>query len=291
MKRPLIAAGGGILSIFVTVALLIGGAATIRGRESAATPEFILETPDLSDVHRAEARMPTALAARVARHCRGKCAGGGRAELRAGTSRACRATSTIAPLERIEPRAPLSEAVAKPQTAWQVLRHPVAVSAGLIRFGDRMLQLEGHQPAIGGACLRHRRRKLAVRRRCAHGIPQFPSGAGAALRDVPKDGWQGTLDRQLHCRRHRSRGLARRKRLGGGTCRLRIRALAAEARKESRSRAFSAPILAISMLTRPCRRFPTRPAGARPRPIQSRRTCKSPPRPLLPSSHAELDRS
>ena len=50
MTRHLLTIGGGLAGIALTVALLVTGASVIQGRQSADTPGFALETPDLADV-------------------------------------------------------------------------------------------------------------------------------------------------------------------------------------------------------------------------------------------------
>jgi endonuclease YncB( thermonuclease family) len=73
-----------------------------------------------------------------------------------------------------------------------VLRHPVALSAGLIQFGDRLLQLDGLTPQ-------------KTDRVCGEAGKTWPCGvvartafrnflrARALVCNVPKNGWQGTL--------------------------------------------------------------------------------------------------
>lgn len=201
MKRHLLTAGGGLAGIFLTIALLMSGASAIQGRQSAATPEFTLETPDLTDVRdlggdgmsaddvQTDGGEPTP----------------GNGDENGQTAPQEKSVRDIAPeqfsrpeevtaqpLERVEPRTPLSDAVAKPEPVPLVLRHPVALSAGLIQFDDRLLQLDGLVPQKAD-------------RVCGKAAKTWPCGvvartafrnflrARALMCNVPKDGWQGTL--------------------------------------------------------------------------------------------------
>jgi hypothetical protein len=200
MKRHLLTAGGGLAGIFLTIALLMSGASVIQGRQSTATPEFTLETPDLADVpdlggdemsvddgqtgseptpRNGDENSQTAPQEKSVRDI---------APAQFGLPEEI----TTRPLERVEPRTPLSDAVAKPEPVPLVLRHPVALSAGLIQFDDRLLQLDGLVPQKAD-------------RVCGEAAKTWPCGvvartafrnflrARALMCNVPKDGWQGTL--------------------------------------------------------------------------------------------------
>ncbi|WP_438750421.1 thermonuclease family protein [Pararhizobium sp. O133] len=247
MKKHLLTAGGGLLCIALTIFILMSGASTIQGRQTAATPDFTLETPDLNDVPDlggdamgTDVPLPGAdggqtdtgpgdgAPADVAPIDGGQIGGdkveggellsdptksdpalsgsislpSGESGMVAPQNRVVRDIGPeqfglpeevkVQPLERIEPRQPLSDPVAKPQPVPVVLRHPVALSAGLIRFGDRQLQLEGLAPQD-------------AERTCGDGATTWPCGTVArtafrnflrarALRcTVPKNGWQGTV--------------------------------------------------------------------------------------------------
>ncbi|WEZ84556.1 thermonuclease family protein [Rhizobium sp. 32-5/1] len=188
MKQHLLTLGGGCAGIALTIMLLSFGSATIRGRESAATSDFVLETPDMADLGETDdAGLDEDNAA----------------DLSDGEALAVRSIEPLqfglpeevltAPLERIEPRPPLSEPTAKEvKPVTTVLRNPVAVSAGLIRFGDRLLQLEGIEPQDAA-------------RVCDSGGKSWPCGmvARTALRNflraralvcrVPEGRWTGTV--------------------------------------------------------------------------------------------------
>jgi endonuclease YncB( thermonuclease family) len=188
MKRHLLTLGGGCAGIALTIALLFFGSATIKGRESAATSDFVLETPDMADLGEADDTDP---------------GGDNAVDFSENEAAAVRSIEplqfglpeevTTAPLERIEPRTPLSEPVVKAvKPVTTVLRHPVAVSAGLIRFGDGLLQLEGIEPQDAA-------------RICDSDGKSWPCGmvARTALRNflraralvcaVPEGGWKGTV--------------------------------------------------------------------------------------------------
>lgn len=238
MKKHLLTAGGGLLGIALTIALLMSGASTIQGRQAADTPDFTLETPDMSDVPdlggddmSTDVPVPGADDGASTdgepigadQMDGGKVEGGapladpalsdpdpsGSASPQSNESgmialqnKVVRGIApeqfglpedvTTQPLERIEARKSLSDPVAKPEPVPVVLRHPIALSAGLIRFGDRQLQLEGLAPQD-------------AERTCGEGAKSWPCGAVArtAFRNflrarallciVPKKGWQGTV--------------------------------------------------------------------------------------------------
>jgi hypothetical protein len=195
MKRHLTTAAGGLLGIFLTAALLQNGASVIQGRQNTAAPEFTLETPDLSDVpHLGEAETDSGEAVPIDL-AEGSTAGPEGKSVRdiAPEQFGMPEVVTAKPLERIEARQALSDPVAKPESIPSVLRHPVALSAGLVQFdGDRLLQLDGLIAQTAG-------------RTCEANGKSWPCGvvartafrnflrARALLCDVPKNGWEGTL--------------------------------------------------------------------------------------------------
>ncbi|WP_455273043.1 thermonuclease family protein [Rhizobium herbae] len=197
MKRHLLTIGGGFAGIVLTVVLLLTGASAIQGRQSAATPDFALETPDMADLP----------------DLGGEAIGADDGQAPINTTDDSSGTivpqeksvrdivpeqfglpeEVIAqPLERVEPRVPLSQTVARPEPVPTVLRHPVALSAGLIQFGEQRLQLDGILPQKAD-------------RVCGEAGRTWPCGviartalrnfirARALLCNVPKNGWQGTL--------------------------------------------------------------------------------------------------
>lgn len=190
MKRHLLTFLGGLAAIGLTVLILMGGQATIQGRESAATPDFTLETPD--DMPAAEddgavLPEPENTVPDVAGQDENKPVRSIEPE-NFGMPEAV----TAEPLARIEARAPLSEPVAKAEPELQVLRHPTALSAGTIQFENGTLQLDGIEPQ-------------SAERQCGEGEKAWPCGLVArtsfrgylrarALRCmVPADKWQGTI--------------------------------------------------------------------------------------------------
>lgn len=206
MKRHLITVGGGLLGIFLTIVLLESGQSVIQARQSATSPDFTLETPDMGDVPDlggtdlgspdldADAGdMPVGADETVpADPTNNGLEGKNRVRDIAPDQFGLPQEVTTLPLERIEPRVPLSEPVARPQAIPTVLRHPVALSAGLIRFGDRLLQLDGLAPQKPD-------------RICGEADRAWPCGvvartafrnflrARALICPVPKNGWTGTL--------------------------------------------------------------------------------------------------
>ncbi|WP_426240247.1 thermonuclease family protein [Pararhizobium sp. DWP1-1-3] len=208
MKRHLFTIGGGLAGIALTVALLLTGASAIQGRQSAATPDFALETPDMADVPDADVpdlggdaitadAQPVTASESSANIGDGN--GSGAIEPHGVSVRDIAPEQfglpedvTAQPLERIEPRTPLSQPVARPEPLPTVLRHPVALSAGLIQFGGRLLQLDGILPQKAD-------------RVCGEAGRTWPCGviartalrnfirARALLCNVTKNSWQGTL--------------------------------------------------------------------------------------------------
>lgn len=190
MKRHFLTFLGGLAAIGLTVLILMGGHTTIQGRESTATPDFTLETPD--DIPAAaddEDALPEPgdPVPAIAGQEENKPVRGIEPE-----SFGLPETVTTEPLTRIEARAPLSEPVAKAEPELQVLRHPTALSAGTIQFENGTLQLDGIEPQ-------------SAERQCGEGGKTWPCGMVArtafraylrarALRCmVPADTWQGTI--------------------------------------------------------------------------------------------------
>jgi len=196
MKRQFLTLAGGCAAIALTIALLSAGSAMIKGRDSAVSSDFVLETPDISDLGGAAETDASPDASLDANQ-------DATIDAVEAVEPAVRSIApqefglpdevTSAPLERIEPRTPLSEPivkVVKPVTT--VLRHPIAVSAGLIRFGDSLLQLQGLEPQDAA-------------RVCDNGGKPWPCGmvartafrnflrARALVCSVPEGGWTGTV--------------------------------------------------------------------------------------------------
>ncbi|OJF98509.1 hypothetical protein [Pararhizobium antarcticum] len=187
MKRAFLTLAGGCAGIALTIALLSAGSAVIKGRDSADSADFVLETPEITDLDGAS-EIDANEDAGIAPFDEAAPAVRSIAPLEFGLPEAV----TSAPLERIEPRTPLSAPevkVVKPVTT--VLRQPVAVAAGLIRFGDRLLQLQGLLPQDAA-------------RICDHGGTSWPCGmvartafrnflrARALVCTMPEGGWTGT---------------------------------------------------------------------------------------------------
>ncbi len=199
MTRHLLTIGGGLAGIALTVALLVTGASVIQGRQSADAPDFALETPDLADVPDLGGDAAGTEDSQVPADAAGGASDTGTMEPQQKSVRDIAPEQfglpqdvKAQPLERIEPRTPLSQIVARPEPLPTVLRHPVALSAGLIQFGGRFLQLDGVLPQ-------------KVDRVCGDAGKTWPCGviARTALRNfirsrallcnAPKNGWQGTL--------------------------------------------------------------------------------------------------
>ena len=196
MKRHLLTIGGGLAGIALTAAVLVTGASVIEGRQSTEARDFSLETPDMADVpdlggggmNAAEAGTDETVPINPAP---------GIAEPQAVRDIAPETFAlprdvTAQPLERIEPRTPLSQPVARPEPVPSVLRHPIALSAGLIQFGDRMLQLDGIEPEKPDRICGEPGKTWACGVVAKTAFRNFLR-ARALLCIVPKNGWQGTL--------------------------------------------------------------------------------------------------
>ncbi|OAP41164.1 hypothetical protein AU381_04600 [Sinorhizobium glycinis] len=150
MRPQFISIAGGLAALTIYTGILLGGAATIRGRESAATPDFVLETPDAIIEEPAEA--PVAAEELPAEPTPSPA----EAEAAAKTSRvpvrpvdpslfAIPEEGVAKPLERIAPRPPLSAPEEK-KASPIVLQRPVALAAGLVQNGGTTLQIKDIEP-------------------------------------------------------------------------------------------------------------------------------------------------
>ncbi|OCO98214.1 MULTISPECIES: thermonuclease family protein [unclassified Ensifer] len=164
MRQHFYTLAGGIAAIALFTGILYAGAAAIRDRESAATPDLVLETPDMSELEPTAGQaetgddVPLDLGSSDGSAAGEGVADGGGSTNNARTETAARTiepqqfgmpeTVTSAPLERVEPRPPLSEPdkQAKAATGPTVLYRPVAIAAGVIQFDKFTLQIDGIEP-------------------------------------------------------------------------------------------------------------------------------------------------
>lgn len=206
MRQQLVTFVGGIAAIALYAGILYAGAATIRDRESTATPDFVLETPDMgetepsTDSEDVPFDMTDPDASDTTPGASGQNESG--AKSTETTARAIEPEQfglpdevTTKPLERIEPRLPLSDANKDKPKSPTILRQPVALAAGLIRFDKMTLQLDGIEPE-------------AAERTCESGGKNWPCGmvARTAFRnflraraiscDIPGDGTGETVTAQ-----------------------------------------------------------------------------------------------
>lgn len=195
MQRPLLRIGGPALCIALTVGLLLTGKSAIMGTgaQNAAVPEMSLETPDLDDVptigeepdvnetvpaNPGMEAMPTSPASPDALTSRGD---------------ATPAPVPEPPAVEAAPLAPPDAAPVDPATLEEtILRHPVALSAGLVQFEERSIQIAGVKPQ-------------SADRICQATTGDWPCGtlARTAFRNfirsraftcrTPKGGWNGTI--------------------------------------------------------------------------------------------------
>ncbi|NVD37675.1 thermonuclease family protein [Ensifer sp. HO-A22] len=207
MRQQLVSLAGGIAALALYTGILYAGAATIRDRESSATPDFVLETPEMGEAEpTAEAEdVPFDMTDPQASDTTPDAGGQGESGSRSAET-AARAIEpqqfglpdkvTTKPLERIEPRQPLSNTSKDKPKAPTILQQPVALAAGLIRFDKLTLQLDGIEAE-------------AAERTCESGGKTWPCGmvartafrnflrARAVSCDIPDDGTGDTVT--AHC--------------------------------------------------------------------------------------------
>ncbi|MFP5076562.1 thermonuclease family protein [Rhizobium sp. YIM 134829] len=195
MNLPLRSTLGGLLCLVLTIGILVSGNAAIEGRSSSATPNLVLETPmtgEMDDAIPAEddAAVPAtgddAVPAFPGETDEGRAADP--------------ATSPVTSAPLPPPQAGLSEnrKDAAPSQSVDdgrvetVLRHPVALAAGLVDFEGRQVRLDGLKPQ-------------SPDRRCRGAKGDWPCGmlARTAFRNflrarplvcrTPAEGWSGVL--------------------------------------------------------------------------------------------------
>ena len=140
MQRLLLPVGGPLLCIALTMGLLLAGKASISGAQNAAAPEMTLETPDLTDVPTI-GEAPSADGGPVMDEVleTPKEAKGGSETGSPSSS----APSSLAPPSSGLPSPVQTDSNALEET---ILRHPVALAAGLVQFGDQAIQIAGLRP-------------------------------------------------------------------------------------------------------------------------------------------------
>lgn len=192
MNPALRSAGGGLACLALTIAILLSGKAAITGRQSAVTPDLVLETPEMGELDGAEENGATATD------------GGDDAVPvlpESSTDKTDDPAASSVTSEPLPPPQAPAPAAAKDQQGAEgdgvdtVLRHPVALAAGLVDFEGRQIQLEGLKPQ-------------SPERRCKGSSGEWPCGmlARTAFRNflraralvcrTPADGWSGTLTTQ-----------------------------------------------------------------------------------------------
>ncbi|OLP53257.1 hypothetical protein BJF92_00345 [Rhizobium rhizosphaerae] len=196
MRRSLISAGGGLACLLATCLILWGGAASIRARDAAGSSTLSLETPDAAEVPAdadplaamTQEEVPALPADEAASAETGSdrpaqdAQGAGPAPGSALPATSAQVTSApLAPpdgtatgdMAQAAPApAPAStptptgdiDMLASSETRNVVLRHPIVLSAGLIRFPSYRVQLAGINPE-------------EQRRRCGTGRDSWPCGA------------------------------------------------------------------------------------------------------------------
>lgn len=206
MRQQLVTLAGGIAALALYTGILYAGASTIRDRESSASPDFVLETPDMAETEPSVAPedVPFDMSDPQAADTPpdGSQSQGGPHSTET-TARSIEPQQfglpdevTTKPLERIEPRQPLSDTPKDRPKAPTILLRPVALAAGLIRFDKMTLQLDGIEPE-------------AAERTCDSGGKSWPCGmvartafrnflrARAVSCDIPGDGTGDTVT--AHC--------------------------------------------------------------------------------------------
>ena len=154
MRKPLLTIAGGLAALALYAGILMSGAAAIRNRESAAAPDFVLETPEAAAIAEpveedlpasVEAAPPAPAPAPEPDAGLGK---GSRLPVRPVEPSlfALPEEGVAKPLERVAPRPPLSKPPEKQASAPTVLQRPVALAAGLVQSDDTILQLKDLEP-------------------------------------------------------------------------------------------------------------------------------------------------
>ncbi|HEV7319167.1 MAG TPA: thermonuclease family protein [Ensifer sp.] len=161
MRQQIYTLAGGIAAIALFTGILYAGAGAIRDRESAAAPELVLETPDMSDLEPPPDQAEEDNDVPLDLGSSGGGVGGG-APASDPNGNSTTETSalavepqqfggsgavTSAPLERIEPQTPSSKQDPKQAKAGPtVLYRPVAIAAGVIQFDKLTVQIDGIEP-------------------------------------------------------------------------------------------------------------------------------------------------
>ncbi|ASY61606.1 Succinoglycan biosynthesis protein ExoI [Sinorhizobium sojae CCBAU 05684] len=147
MRQQLVTIAGNLAAILVFAGLLMGGVAAIRDRDSAVSPDFVLEVPDLAATEKAAPVQgipvsPPPPAAEKDSPGQGAAVKSARLPVRSVEPGlfALPEDDLARPLERVAPRPPLSGPQIDQKPATIVLHRPVALAAGLVRSGDMTLQ-------------------------------------------------------------------------------------------------------------------------------------------------------
>lgn len=165
MRQQFLTIAGGFAALTLHAAILMGGAALIRDRESAAAPDFVLETPDLAAVEEPSATQDVPLEPSPPAADQEAAAKAARLPVRSiePGSFALPENSLAPPLERLAPVPSPSAPQAKQKPSTATLQRPVALAAGLVQAGDVTLQLKGIEPE-------------SVERACGRGSGRWPCG-------------------------------------------------------------------------------------------------------------------
>ncbi len=167
MRQQLVIAAGGLAALALYAAILMSGGAVIRDRESAAAPDFVLDTPDSTAVEEPDKATIADVAAPPAAK-QETAAKGARLTVRTvEPDLVVPPEEDLAqPLQRIAPRPALSEPKEKEQPSSIILQRPVALAAGLVQAGDRTVQLKDMEPE-------------SIERVCGSGERSWPCGVVA----------------------------------------------------------------------------------------------------------------
>lgn len=191
MRGLLFRLAGSLTCLVLFVGLLMAGSASITAREQATAPAFELETPvdESAGFDDADAGLETDEALPFPDP--GKTEQADARQIEPETFGLPESVTRV-PLERIEPAVPLPEPAATTSTEPVLLPRPLALSAGLISFDGRLVQLAGLVPE-------------PAERTCGETGRSWPCGmmARTALRNwlrarsmlcsVPEAGWEGTV--------------------------------------------------------------------------------------------------
>lgn len=190
MQSSLLRIGGPMLCVILTLGLIMAGKSALTGSESMAVPDMTLETPDLGDVPTIGEDPDVSDTVPVEPDM----------EPMPFSPDAQKPVEDVTPVPVPEPpavdTAPLSaphEAPIDPATLEEtILRHPVALSAGLVQFEGRTIQIAGVKPQSADRICRATTGDWPCGTVARTAFRNFIRARAFACR-TPKGEWSGTV--------------------------------------------------------------------------------------------------